>query len=176
MKPLVSEFSGYKLWVLPIKNTNADISAILDNYPKGARMVNRKLLHGGAFRVCDESREGNSCLDELPSVSLPPERLATLRNKFFSKWLKRARELSGQEEDLHRSPDSQEAKALVGKRLLPLGEILKDLEYPDVHLVEDICSGFLVGCVTQKFFRRGPSLLSSPRRRCCVCRSQQAFA
>ena len=65
-----------------------------------------------------------------------------LRAAFLKKWLKRSIELKEQERSLHQSLPQHLQRILEGKRLLLWREILVDLEYPDVAVIDDICSGF----------------------------------
>ena len=51
--PLVSEFQFYSQWLVPPHFSVANLEKLLHTFPKGARIVNRKLMHGGDFRVCD---------------------------------------------------------------------------------------------------------------------------
>ena len=48
-KPLVSEFRAYDAWAVPLRSDPADL---LNCYPKGARVVRRKLCVWGQVRVC----------------------------------------------------------------------------------------------------------------------------
>ena len=50
----------------------------------------------------------------------------------------------GSERALHSSLNPHCAAVLEGKRLLLFGEMLKDISYPDVHLIDDICEGFRI--------------------------------
>ena len=71
-----------------------------------------------------------------------PERRFAKRASFMKKWLKRSLELRADEEQLHQSMPTHLRTILKGKRLLLLKEILLDLNYPDVGIVDDIISGF----------------------------------
>ena len=71
-----------------------------------------------------------------------PERRFAKRASFMKRWLKRSLELRADEERLHQSMPPHLRKILKGKRLLLLKEILTDLQYPDVGIVDDIISGF----------------------------------
>ena len=71
-----------------------------------------------------------------------PAELARTRVAFFNKYLERAKELSNEEERLRQSMPPH-VKALVGgKRLVLWKEILTDLHYPDVGLIDEIAEGF----------------------------------
>ena len=50
-KPLVSEFRHYDAWAFT-PDSDADRSKVLQLYPKGARIVRRKLCKGGGVVVC----------------------------------------------------------------------------------------------------------------------------
>lgn len=69
-------------------------------------------------------------------------RLVKDRALFLAKWTKRSRELREAEASLHAKLAPHLQAVLKGKNLLILGEMLRDLEYPDRDLVEDICNGF----------------------------------
>ena len=60
------------------------------------------------------------------------------------KWTNRAKELVEDERILHSSLQPHCAAVLERKRLLLFGEMLKDIAYPDVNLIKDICAGFKV--------------------------------
>ena len=64
------------------------------------------------------------------------------RAAFLKKWLKRSLELKNEEQSLHQKLPHHLQRILEGKRLLLWREILVDLEYPDVAVIDDICSGF----------------------------------
>ena len=64
------------------------------------------------------------------------------RAGFFKKWLKRSLELKEEEAKLHSELPEHLRRLLVGKRLLLWKEILIDLNYPDVDIVDDIVKGF----------------------------------
>ena len=61
------------------------------------------------------------------------------RTTWLKKWVARAQEL---QEDEKKAPHC--AMVLRGKRLLLLGEMLREINYPDKHLVRDTCEGFRV--------------------------------
>ena len=71
-----------------------------------------------------------------------PADLAKSRFNFFNKYLKRANELAAAESELRKSMPEQVRAPVGGKRLLLLKEILSDLIYPDVGLVDEIAEGF----------------------------------
>ena len=60
----------------------------------------------------------------------------------FKRWLKRSLELKEDEERLHRGLPPHLKPLLSGKRLLLWKEILVELKYSDVAVVDDICAGF----------------------------------
>ena len=64
------------------------------------------------------------------------------RAAFMKKWLKRSIELKDAETRLHDGLPSHLQNILRGKRLLLFKEILTDLQYKDVAVVDDIISGF----------------------------------
>lgn len=72
----------------------------------------------------------------------PPFKLAKQRVDFFKRWTARAKELNTAEDELRSRMPEHVRKVLGPKRLILFGEILRDLEYPDVKLIEDIASGF----------------------------------
>ncbi|CAL1164077.1 unnamed protein product [Cladocopium goreaui] len=208
--PLVSEFQFYSQWLVPPHFPAEDLDKLLKTFPKGARIVNRKLMHGGDFRVCDSvlkdecSSQKSNCIcingfagdfkalqkvGEILSIGIPREpedfvaravaaghprnlfaedwsardpfvlenlspnlgKLLDRRNAFFRKWLKRASELASKEKDLTDALDPEVARVLKGKRLLVLEEILNDIGFPDRHLVKDICAGFRITGLPEKY-------------------------
>ena len=58
--------------------------------------------------------------------------------------MRRAKELQKDEDELHRSLLEHLREVLVGKRLLLWKEILTELEFPDVKIINGINSGFPV--------------------------------
>lgn len=68
--------------------------------------------------------------------------LADKRNSFFRTWLARAQDLADDEKRLHASLSPHVRQVLQGKRILVFRDMLEDLEFPDVHLVDDMIQGF----------------------------------
>ena len=64
------------------------------------------------------------------------------RAQFFRKWLKRSLELKSQEEDLHAQMPLHFRRVLKGKKFLLWREILVDLQYKDVGVIDDVIKGF----------------------------------
>ena len=64
------------------------------------------------------------------------------RANFFKKWLQRSLELKEEEAKLHNELPEHLRRLLVGKRLLLWKEILTDLHYADVSVVDDIVKCF----------------------------------
>ena len=64
------------------------------------------------------------------------------RAAFMKRWLKRSLDLKQDESRLHESLPKHLKKILAGKRLLLWREILQDLQYADVAVIDDIISGF----------------------------------
>ena len=60
------------------------------------------------------------------------------RASFLKKWLRRSLELKNEEQALHQKLPQHLQRILEGKRLLLWREILVDLEYPDVAVIDDI--------------------------------------
>ena len=187
MKPLVSEFGGYKILAVPPSHNDGHIATAVEQLPKGAKLVQRKLVKWGDMRVCsydeclvtgmnDDDKvekimvgvprepidfvaaaikaghprfldyKSIDSIDNLvqrnidiDAVSLVRDRLAYLR-----RWTKRAAELKQEESELHSKLDPHCKAVLRGKRLLLFGEMLKDIKYPDSHLISDICQGFRI--------------------------------
>ena len=54
-KPLVSAFRGHDSWAIPLNDDGA-IASLLASYPKGSRVLKRKLLPWGLVRVCVPSK------------------------------------------------------------------------------------------------------------------------
>ena len=72
--------------------------------------------------------------------------LIKMRTAFFNHWTQRAKALANEEQKLHQSLPTHRRKILKGKRLLLMKEMLTELGYRDVTLVDDLISGFcLVG-------------------------------
>ena len=72
--------------------------------------------------------------------------LIKMRTVFFNHWTQRAKALACKEKKLHQSLPTHRREILKGKRLLLMKEMLTELGYRDVTLVDDLISGFcLVG-------------------------------
>ena len=50
LRPLVSEFSHYSLWLFDAGRNEKEVNQILNTFPKGARIVHRKLVKRGDVR------------------------------------------------------------------------------------------------------------------------------
>ena len=89
----------------------------------------------------------------------PPFVLAKKRVEYLKKWTARAKETVAQEEELRNSMPDHVRQVLGQKRLFLFAEMLKDLDYPDDKLIDDIAAGFrLSGYMTRSnVFRAGPS-------------------
>ena len=81
------------------------------------------------------SESVNHLLGDARNVTL-------LRTGFLKKWMHRAQERQEKEEALHRSLPDHLQQVLAGKRLLLWREILSELEYPDVKIIDEILQGF----------------------------------
>ena len=83
-----------------------------------------------------------------------------LRTGFLKKWMHRAKELQAKEEALHRSLPDHLQQVLAGKRLLLWREILSELEYQDVKIIDEILHGLpMTGWVNESaFFSRTSDL------------------
>ena len=53
LKPLVSEFSHYKTWIFQANQSDNKVEKVMQDFPKGTRIVHRKLLQWGEVRVGD---------------------------------------------------------------------------------------------------------------------------
>jgi hypothetical protein len=74
------------------------------------------------------------------------EALVLRRAQWFRTWTTRAFELRAEEAKLHAALPPHRRNILKGKRFLVLQEILEDLKYPDLRIVQDMRDGFsLVG-------------------------------
>ena len=80
----------------------------------------------------------------------PPFVLAKKRVEYLKKWTARAKETVAQEEELRNSMPDHVRQVLGQKRLFLFAEMLKDLDYPDDKLIDDIAAGFrLSGYMTR---------------------------
>ena len=71
-----------------------------------------------------------------------PYDLAKFRVQFVKKWSARAKDLQGAEDAVHDSMEPHLKEVLRGKRLLLLGEMMKEAGCPDTQLPNDIKEGF----------------------------------
>ena len=92
-----------------------------------------------------------------------PYKVIKERANFLKKWTNRCKELEAQESTLHGGLDPHLQSVLRGKRLLLMKEMLKDLDYPDTTLVDEICQGFKLSGWLPKS-NSFPSSLKRPSR------------
>ena len=64
LKPRVSEFSHYKTWIFKTNQSNNQVENIMSSFPKGTRIVHRKLRKWGEVRVGDFSGESLGSLND----------------------------------------------------------------------------------------------------------------
>ena len=76
LKPLVSEFAQYRSWLFDAGNNENEVNRILHTFPKGARIVHRKLVKWGEVRVDDvdgksfvNSNNGQQSCDIVEKIS-----------------------------------------------------------------------------------------------------------
>eukprot|EP00435_Cladocopium_sp_Y103_P017156 s916_g4.t1 len=82
----------------------------------------------------------------INNVEKDPSVIARDRAIFLRKWTTRAAELAEQEKILHNQLPPHRKLILEGKRFLVLREMLREMDFPDKTIVDDIISGFdLVG-------------------------------
>ncbi|CAE7222589.1 unnamed protein product [Symbiodinium sp. CCMP2592] len=72
---------------------------------------------------------------DVNAKTTPADR-AGLRAEWFAKWTKRAAELSGDEKKLKSSLPEYARKIVLPKRILLWREILEDLQYPDIGVLD----------------------------------------
>ena len=116
----------------------------------------------GVFRTPDEFLAASLCLEHpFDSFAHVPDGL--LRNlgrvlidgplpvmrhrvDLLARWTSWANELAEQEKSLHASLDPRVEAVISGKKLLLLDRIARSMDWPDVHLLDDLKQGFsLVG-------------------------------
>ena len=113
----------------------------MQNFPKGTRIVHRKLLQWGEVRVGDvdgNALENSSNYTEEHIVEKVSFGIPREPDDFVKEAIR-----AGQAA-LHRSLKPHCAAVLKGKRLLLFGEMPREISYPDVHLIQDICEGFRI--------------------------------
>eukprot|EP00435_Cladocopium_sp_Y103_P041856 s106_g11.t1 len=102
----------------------------------------QRAINAGHPRSLDQFMDPQIEVMLRANFSGEPVDLAKRRISFFNKYLKRAQELAESEKAL-RMQMPEHVRMLVGdKRLLLWREILQDLDYPDVALVDEIAAGF----------------------------------
>ena len=80
------------------------------------------------------------------NVKMKPVDIVEHRAKWLRKWMSRAVELKGSEEELHAKMPAERKLILARKRILLLREILEAEGYPDISVCDDLAEGFpLVG-------------------------------
>ena len=80
------------------------------------------------------------------NVKMRPVDIVEHRAKWLRKWMSRAVELKGREEELHAKMPAERKLILARKRILLLREILEAEGYPDISICDDLAKGFpLVG-------------------------------
>ena len=75
-------------------------------------------------------------------LTFGPEQLLRRRCLCLKDLLARATSLQKAEDELHSKMDPGTARVLKGKRLLLLESVLKDVQHPDLTLVQEIIKGF----------------------------------
>ena len=70
-----------------------------------------------------------------------PAEVASLRAAWFSKWTNKATEMSAEEDKLKSSLPKYARDIVLPKRIALWREILKDLEYPDLDVVDEMLGG-----------------------------------
>ena len=70
-----------------------------------------------------------------------PAEVASLRAAWFAKWTNKATELSAEENEVKKSLPDYARNIVLPKRILLWREILKDLEYPDMDVVDEMLGG-----------------------------------
>ena len=75
------------------------------------------------------------------NASTSPSERASLRAQWFAKWTKRAAELSADESALKAGLQPYARDILLPKRILLWREILEDLRYPDMGVLEEMLEG-----------------------------------
>ncbi|CAE7283274.1 unnamed protein product [Symbiodinium sp. CCMP2592] len=77
---------------------------------------------------------------DVNAKTTPADRVG-LRAEWFAKWTKRAAELSGDEKKLKSSLPEYARKIVLPKRILLWREILEDLKYPDIGVLDEMLEG-----------------------------------
>ena len=70
-----------------------------------------------------------------------PAEVASLRAAWFAKWTNKATELSAEENEVKKALPDYARNIVLPKRILLWREILKDLEYPDMDVVDEMLGG-----------------------------------
>ena len=111
------------------------------------QFVERAINHPHPFSV-------ESCLPDIlqaaivANVSMEASELANLRLSFIKKWTNRAISLAAEETGLKTQMDPVVAECTKQKRILLFAEILRDLDYQDMGVIDELKSGSdLVGDV-----------------------------
>ncbi len=81
-------------------------------------------------------------------ASKPQYEIQELRNRFLSRWIVRAKELTEEEKSLKESLETHVAEAVKNKRLLLFKELLVETGFPDLGVIDELTLGVnLVGDV-----------------------------
>ena len=107
-----------------------------DFVAEAVKAGNPRFLEYRSIRAIDDLVNAN--------VASEPYQLVRQRLNFLKTWTARAAELAEEERALHQKLDPHCGAVLRGKRLLLFGEMLKQINYPDAHLISDVCHGFRI--------------------------------
>ena len=91
------------------------------------------------FLLARLSSESSIAVDHLLGDA---KNLTLLRTGFLKKWMRRAGELQQEEERVHESLPEHLRLVLRGKRLLLWREMLAELNYPDLKVIDEVLKGF----------------------------------
>eukprot|EP00435_Cladocopium_sp_Y103_P073783 s444_g45.t1 len=113
-------------WGIPFSPDEFVAEAVARGHPKSFTKLVPSILRSAIINNFSE-----------PDVSELPRR----RAEWFARWTKRAKELVPLERGLKSGLPDHAAKILEPKRLLLWKEILRDLNYPDVDVFDEMLSG-----------------------------------
>ena len=140
----VCKWDGTSLSDKSEKTDNAKVEKIVLGIPREPNDFVAEAVKAGHPRFLEY--RAFEAIDNLVGANLSSDTYKAVKRRldFLKKWTARAAELEKDEKALHQKLDPHCSAVLEGKRLLVFGEMLKDIGYPDTHLISDICHGFRI--------------------------------
>eukprot|EP00435_Cladocopium_sp_Y103_P013750 s3633_g3.t1 len=140
------EYCGDKCRFIGINANEIKDDSIVECFHVGIPHDHMEFLHQAilAGHPKDLRRHLSEAMQDViqDNFHRPPHVLAQKRVDFIKKYTNLAGQLKAEELKLRLSMPAHIRKIMFGKRLVPFGQMLTDLDFPDKDLVKDIAKGF----------------------------------